>query len=132
MYNKDEEKDMKNEPKTIINVAETLAAIIGSRDITNTYLTEAINDSKTSTVDLDFQNVEFISRSATHELLSLKEDLSRKYFNKKTISFINANKDVSEMFRIVAANRALPKSEAPSFKVNKTDIQSLLQREVGV
>ena len=76
---------------------------------------------------MDFINVKFISRSAAHALLLMKENLR----NKKNISFINTNKDVAEMLRAVAANRIIPKSQKPQFNPEKTNINSLLKEALA-
>ena len=68
----------------------------------------------------------FVSRSAAHELLAIKEDVQRKFLKKKEIAFVNTNKDITEMFRIVAANRAVPKSQEPQFEPQHVTIQSLI------
>lgn len=111
-------------PTTKIDVAETLAPVIGSRDIADT-LKSAIKKAASETVDLDFAHVEFVSRSAAHELLTMKEEFMRKTFSSKQLSFVNANKDVEEMFRVVAANRAMPRTTRASFAPKKIDIESL-------
>lgn len=120
---------MNKDAKSTIKVSEILAAIVGSRDLTDNALKDAIAKTSTALVDLDFSNVEFISRSAAHELLSLKEDLSRKRFGRKEINFINASRDVMEMFRVVAANRALPRSAKPEFHAEMADIESLAKTQ---
>jgi len=112
---------MKKEPKTVIEVAKVLAPIVGSRDVVD-LLKAPIIKSDSRIVVLDFSYVEFISRSAAHELLLIKEELHQK---DKELSFENVNKDITEMLRVVAANRALPKTEKPQFKAEKTDINSL-------
>ena len=112
---------MKKEPKTVIEVARVLAPIVGSRDVVD-LLKAPIIKSDSRIVVLDFSYVEFISRSAAHELLLIKEELHQK---DKELSFENVNKDITEMLRVVAANRALPKTEKPQFKAEKTDINSL-------
>jgi anti-anti-sigma regulatory factor len=104
------------------DVSRLLASIISSRD-TIDILKEAIKKTDTDSVDLDFSNVRFISRSATHALLLMQERLQPK----KDISFINTNKDVSDMLRIVAANRVVSKKRKPAFNPKKTNIKSLLK-----
>jgi len=115
---------MKSEAKTTIKIAENIASIISSRDIAD-ILENAISKHKSKKLDLDFSNVEFISRSAAHALLSMKEDLQRRVIKKKEISFINTNEEVEKMFRIIAANRALPKPK-PSFKAERINITKIL------
>lgn len=115
---------MKKTNKKIINVAKILAPIVGSRDLMPV-LAEAINKADAKSVDLDFREVEFVSRSAAHALLLMKEDLQRKWLNKKYIAFVNASNNVQEMFRVVASNRAVPKLNNLDIKIEKTDIKSL-------
>ena len=68
---------MKKTNKKVINVAKILAPIVGSRDLMSV-LAEAINKADAKSVDLDFREVEFVSRSAAHALLLMKEDLQKK------------------------------------------------------
>ena len=109
---------MKKTNKKVINVAKILAPIVGSRDLMSV-LAEAINKADAKSVDLDFREVEFVSRSAAHALLLMKEDLQRKWLNKKYIAFVNASKNVQEMFRVVASNRAVPKLNNLDIKIEK-------------
>lgn len=119
-------KIYKNQDSTIVNVAELLATIISSRDIVEV-LGADIKKADTKSVVLDFANVKFISRSAAHSLLLLKDKLKNKFLYKKDVSFVNAKKDVLDMLRIVAANRAYPKNVKPEFNPQKIDINSLLK-----
>ena len=112
---------------TRIDVAATLASAISSRDITDD-LKAAIKKADTEAVDLDFANVEFVSRSAAHQLLTMKEELMQKSWHSKKVSFVNTNKDVEEMFRVVAANRAVPRHPHHTFSPQKIDIESLNQQ----
>ena len=116
---------MKQTDKTTINVAKILAPIVGSRDLMP-ILAESVNKADAKSVDLDFSEVEFVSRSAAHALLLMKEDLQRKWRNKKYIAFVNAAENVQEMFRAVASNRAMPKISDIDVKIEKTDIKSLV------
>lgn len=111
---------MKNELKVTIKVAEKLATILSSRDLIDNLKT-AVLKAAAKSVNLDFSEVEFISRSAAHALLIMKEDLRHR---KKEIYFINANKEVENMLRTVAANRVLPKKGKPVFHAEKVDIKS--------
>lgn len=117
---------MANTKKThkTLSVSNLLAPIVSSRDTVDV-LEKNIKKSNLASVDLDFSNVKFISRSAAHALLLLKEKLRAK----TDISFINTNEDVANMLRAVAANRAVSKTKKPQFNPEKIDINSLL-REV--
>lgn len=115
---------MSQKIKSTINVAKFIAPIVSSRDIVER-LKYAIKKANTELVDLDFREVEFISRSAAHELLLIKEDFKQNRFCRKNISFVNTNNNIKEMLRIVAANRALPKYRKPEFKAERVNVESL-------
>lgn len=108
---------------TKINIAIKIAPILSSRDVVRD-LAKLIKKAKTSLVKLDFKKVDFVSRSAAHELLLLKERFARQ---SKTISFVNANQDIAKMLRAVAANRALPPKKPTDFKAPVVNIKSLLK-----
>lgn len=114
---------MWKEAKKVIKIAKFIAPIVSSRDVASN-LESAILKAKSEIVDLDFSDVEFVSRSATHALLSIKEDLQRRQTEKKVVSFVNANEEVQEMFRIIAANRAMPKIK-PNFEAEKVNILNI-------
>jgi len=107
-----------------IDIASVLARIISSRDVVAT-LKEKINNINADQIDLDFSNVEFISRSAAHELLELKEKFKNDLISPKEIFFDKANSDVVDMLRIVAANKAVPK-EKEEVKLKKISIRALM------
>ncbi|MCK4781746.1 hypothetical protein KAS79_02340 [Candidatus Parcubacteria bacterium] len=109
-----------------ISIAKSLATIISSRDVADV-LEQMIKKTDTMSVILDFTDVKFVSRSAAHSLLLLKARFESKVSNRKEISFINAENDVSEMLRIVAANRAYSTKES-EFSPEKVDITSLLKK----
>lgn len=115
---------MAKQDKITINVAKILAPIVGSRDLMP-ILADVVNKADAKLVDLNFSEVEFVSRSAAHALLLMKEDLQRKWVNKKFITFVNTSENVQEMFRVVAANRAVPRKNEINVQVEKTDIDSL-------
>jgi len=106
----------------VIKIAEVLAPIMSSRDVVDKLLAP-IRKTEIQSVVLDFTDVEFISRSAAHELLLLQEEFHQKH---KELSFENANKDITQMIRIVAANRALPEHSKPTFKAERVSINSLI------
>ena len=109
---------------TIINIAETNASIISSRDIIENFK-KSIKRAPTINVALDFSSVQFVSRSAAHQLLVIQEEFAHKWRNKKIVSFINTNDDVTSMLRLVAASRVLPKKKI-KFDAKITNIQSLI------
>lgn len=114
---------MKKIAPKIIQIAKLLAPIISSRDII-AVLKKKIIAAKSSLIELDFSDVEFISRSAAHELILMKEDLR----NKKEITIANANEAVIQMLRIVAANRIAPKTQKPKFNPKRVDIKFLYNK----
>jgi anti-anti-sigma regulatory factor len=100
-------KETKNKKKTTIKMANFLAPIISSRDIANDCLKEILK-SRDKIIELDFTDVAFISRSAAHELLLIQEKTQKRLLNRKKISFVCTNKNVEEMFNIVAISRVSP------------------------
>ena len=122
---------MKILKNSTIEMSEVLATIISSRDIVDR-LNVHIKAASSKQVSLDFKNVEFVSRSAAHELLTIKEDWKRKSLSRdKEINFVNTNEEVSTMLRVVAANRAVPKIK-PTFQVEHVDVRTLLKDVVSV
>jgi hypothetical protein len=115
---------MSNKKRAQLNMAKLIAPMISSRDIVEV-LSKAINKTGAQSVDFDFFAVKFISRSAAHALLLFKEELMSRGME---INFINPIKDVAEMLRIVAANRAVPGGEKPKFNPKMIDIDSLLRK----
>ena len=113
---------MQKSNKKAINVAKVLTPAISSRDLANK-LKPFILRADTESVDLDFQEVKFISRSVAHELLTMKEELT----SKKKLVFINLDKDVKEMLRITAANRVAPAHDAPQFNPQRISIDALMK-----
>lgn len=109
-----------------IQLIDVLAPIVSSREIINEILEKQINEQASIEVILDFNKIDFISRSAAHELLKLKERFENKKTNKKEIIFINMNATVSNMIRTVAANRAYSMSEDVTFQAVKVDILELV------
>lgn len=107
-----------------IDIAKNLAPIVGSRDVVSS-LKKTIEKAHAKAINLDFSAVEFVSRSAAHELLVLKEKLNKSFLRKKVINFINASDNVTEMFRTVAANRALPKSKIEEAEIETIDVSHL-------
>lgn len=122
-------KTDKKEKSAEIYVNKLLAEIINSRDVADV-LEDAVKKTNTELVVLDFTGIKFISRSAAHSLLLLKEKFECKASNKKMVSFENAIEDVSEMLRIVSANKTYPKKEKPEFNPKRIDITSLLKEAV--
>ncbi|TSC94833.1 MAG: hypothetical protein Athens101410_729 [Parcubacteria group bacterium Athens1014_10] len=122
-------KIKKSQNLTKINIANLIAPIISSRSIAD-ILEKEIKGVDAKSINLDFSKVKFISRSAAHALLLLKEKIETKTFNKKEVNFVNANNDIAEMLRIVAANRAFPKDKKFQFNPKKVSINSLLKKAV--
>ncbi len=103
-------------------ISRLLAPILSSRDVVD-ILEKIIKKTDTKSVNLDFSDVKFISRSAAHALLLMKERLRTK----KDISFINTNEDAMNMLRAVAANRIVSKKQKPEFNPEKININSLFK-----
>lgn len=109
-----------------ISIIQKIAKIVSSRDLVKN-LEREISKNPYDVVQLDFTNVEFISRSAAHELIILQERMRTKRFKKKEVQFINVSNDLKKMLRIIAANKALPEKSKPKVHLEKTDIQSLMK-----
>lgn len=106
--------------KKVLKIAELVSPIISSRDVSRVLKSE-IEKVHFQQIDLDFTNVEFISRSAAHQMIEMKEELANRD-SSKDITFTNTSISVETMLRVVAANRVLPK---PSFrKVNPPKVIS--------
>jgi anti-anti-sigma regulatory factor len=110
------------ENKTI-DVAAIVAPVLASRDLISTLKNE-IEKTAAKQVQLDFSNVEFVSRSAAHELLRLKETITAQA-SKISIEFINANDEVARMLRTVASNRAIPKDAPDTSSIKTVSIDDL-------
>ena len=108
---------------TSIKIAIVLASIVGSRDVAHN-LKAVIEKAKSRHVELDFTDVEFLSRSAAHELLALKDNVAHSFFWKKIVSFVNTSDNVARMFRVVAASRAVPKPRE-EYSIERADVNFL-------
>jgi len=106
-----------------INVASVVAPVLSSRDVISALKTD-IAKIPTQEIELDFTAVEFVSRSAAHELLRLKEWFATQD-QKKTIEFTNANEEVAKMLRTVASNRAIPKTPENAENIKTVSINDL-------
>lgn len=123
-------KDMQNKRhnKTILKMASLLTPVISSRDIVITVLTETLKKTNTILVVLDFLDVDFISRSAAQSILSISNDFTHSFFRKKSISFVNTNKNVSQMFHAVKINKTNTKGAEASINSEAVSIDTLLQK----
>lgn len=108
---------------TVLDIAKIAAPIIGSRDVAHN-LRKSIMRSRSYNILLDFKSVDFISRSAAHELLSLKEILRHNFLFKKEIVFVNVNESVTQMLKAVATSRILPKTQE-ELHIKKIEVDSL-------
>ena len=109
-----------------IKIAEDFASILGSRDVVSE-LRKRVIKSPAEKISLDFQSVQFVSRSAAYGLLKLKEELFYHKQGQKEIEFINTNKEISQMLRTVASNWAVPKKKPKRREIETTSITSLIE-----
>ena len=116
--------------KTAISLSDFLAPRINSRDVA-TILKDILLKESSNSLDLDFSNIDFVSRSAAHELLSMKNEFYYSSERRKKIYFINTQEAVSEMLRIVAANRALPKNSNIDFNPKEISLETFLSQLVS-
>ena len=116
---------MEKQHNTIL-IVKKIAKIVSSRDLVHN-LEKEVSRQEHSIVSLDFTDVEFISRSAAHELLLLQEKMRTKTFKKKEVLFVHTSDDVKKMLRIVASNKAVPESSKPRIRLEKIDIDTLMR-----
>lgn len=116
--------------ETIIKVAEELAPVVSSRDAV-VVLKDRAEQQQSTKITLDFSDVQFISRSAAHELLMWKERLANQV-QKREIYFINTSESVAKMLRVVAANRAVPKETTPADDIKTVAIDELTRQRPSV
>jgi len=105
-----------------IYLEKEIASIISSRDIFS-IIESKIEEDSSDFINLDFSNVDFVSRSAAHELVLLQEKYRLKGI---FVSFVNTNKDIREMIRVVASNRVLPNTKDSEFKPQIVNIKELM------
>ncbi len=110
---------MKEQSKSTIKIAEAIAPVVSSRDIVDS-LEAMIRKAHSTVVELDFSDVVFVSRSAAHEFLMLREK-----FSTDSVVFINTDATVASMLRTVAANRAVPKAPARAPKFERISAEEL-------
>ncbi|MBU1019149.1 MAG: hypothetical protein ABII07_01445 [Patescibacteria group bacterium] len=80
------------------------------------YIFDEFKPNKKDLIVLDFEGIDFMSRSAAHELLCYKEKLS--------LEFSNMSNSPAEVLRAVAASRAYPKP-IESFKAKRISASTL-------
>jgi len=73
-------------------------------------------------VELDFINIRFISRSFTDELYNLEKKLLKI---KAKLIFINMEKEIEDMFKVVGEHRLNLEIERPKLKVKVKNLDSL-------
>ena len=93
--------------------------IISSRELVKEFSKKFSKLAKSKEIIIDFSNIEFISRSAAHEILKTKK-------THNNMQFANMSTEVAEMIRIVAANTAYPRENTNNFKPQKTTLSSVL------
>lgn len=80
----------------IIYLISEIAETISSRDAIRKIVDRFINDGKL--LVFDFEGVQFISRSAAHELLKQIDNLEAKGY---TVKIKNRNSDIIKMFDLI-------------------------------
>lgn len=108
--------------KNSINLLKKIAKNISSRDVVQK-LNPIIEKINAKRIELDFNDIEFISRSAAHELLLIKEKWF--YKQKKKLIFQNTNDDVKKMIKAVASSRAIPDKNIKKINLKVTNIKNL-------
>lgn len=101
---------MKKEKNIVLKLAEHFKNSVSSRAaVINLF---AVDLSDKEPIEVDFNNIEFISRSATHQFIKEKQRLENEL--KIKVAFLNQNKEVKTMFDIV--NKSI---ESPQPKVSE-------------
>ena len=80
--------------KQVLKIEEFFPQIIATRVSVKEFLCKQVNPN-TSSVELDFSNVIFISRSAADEFVTFFEQKSLKH------KFLNLNENIKKMFKAV-------------------------------
>ena len=91
-----------------LEIAREISEIISSRDISHV-LKQRIEAADSYRVNLDFNKVQFVSRSAAHQLISLQRSLA-ELEQPILLNFKNTSENVTTMLRAVAANSVVPKT----------------------
>ena len=110
-----------------INLEKFVTKSIVSRDIVKNILEYEISKLDKQIIYLNFNKIEFVSRSAAHELLKMKERFEYDKQQKKEVIFKNLTKNVAEMLRIVAADNAYSIQKKVKFNPKKINISDLVQ-----
>jgi anti-anti-sigma regulatory factor len=93
---------MQSKPNSIrIHLADVLAPRISTR-VAIDALRRDLKLNEANEIILDFSNVESVSRSAAHELITLSFEL--KNSENKKVFFENILKDISQLFKTVTDN----------------------------
>jgi len=87
-----------------IELVKVIAPNVSSRDAIS-LVDQKIKRSKSKEIILDFSSVEFLSRSASKELLRAQRELERRWFRRKKISFSNVSKDVQDVLDASSVTR---------------------------
>lgn len=110
--------------KISLNVADRIARVISSRDIIQS-LDRVIASERSRVIELDFSDVDFVSRSAAHEFLLLRDRMSWPFLRRKKIIFTNLNNEVKMMLRAAEANSTTPPKKDGGYKPQRISIDSL-------
>jgi len=113
--------------KNTLKLAKLLPKNILSRDVVRSILEQEIQAMDSKIIFLDLSKIEFISRSAAHELLKMKERFEYNSNNKKEIIFKDLSPGVAAMIRIVAANKAYSVNREAEFKPKRVNIGDLVK-----
>jgi len=119
----------KSKKEVTIDIKEEIASVISSRSTVDR-LVKIIESTDTNMVVLDFNNVEFVSRSATHALITMKKRYSSwKLFNKKRVAFINMNRSFEKMLQSVVASSKYMRKEV-KFNPKKVSQKVLFEKNL--
>ena len=108
---------------TTITLSETLKESILSRSaIINLF--SHIDTRKVQSVDVDFENITFVSRSASHQLIIEKRELEKENVE---VAFVKMSTEVKKMIEVVKKSLDKPK-EVPHIHQVHFSSQKKLQK----
>jgi hypothetical protein len=81
-----------------VNIAEAVSPVLGIR-LSATKFFDKLESEQNEEVEIDFKDVEFISRSFAHEYLKKKQIISKK------IHEVNLPQNVEEMLEVVMSSK---------------------------
>ncbi|MCX8174243.1 MAG: STAS domain-containing protein [Thermoplasmata archaeon] len=89
---------------TSIDLGKLIAPLISTR-LAVKIVEEKVLESGCTNIIIDFKNVDFISRSFACAIVKMKKNFEEQ---KRTVNFLNMNKDVEQMIKIAEEHISNP------------------------